>query len=97
MLMDWAEEFPGGQGLLTLSSTSDAMPAWGVFFYSAFFASVWLWLFAAAGMAIKGMSALGLNLLRVRRVLDIDEKPLRSIGFVGNLLVSIVYVGMALR
>jgi hypothetical protein len=67
---------------------------WGIFFYSTFFTSVWVWLYAVAGGLLRLASYLGLVLRGLRGILDIQNKPLRSIGMVSNLLITLVYMGM---
>ncbi len=48
--------------------------------YPAFFAVVWLWLYAGSGF-----------LLKAARHFDIAKRPLRSIGLVAGALVAVVY------
>lgn len=64
----------------------------GIFFYSTFFTSVWVWLYALSGLALKLAQHLGVGLGFLKRVLDIDNKPLRSIGFVSMMLVTLIYL-----
>lgn len=66
----------------------------GICFYSTFFTSVWVWLYALSGAAVKLTEYLGTGLSRLRAILDIDNKPLRSLGFVSMLLVTVAYLIM---
>jgi hypothetical protein len=65
---------------------------WGIFFYSAFFTSAWIWIYAVSGSVLRLSEALGLAWRRLRGLLDIENKPLRSIGMVANLLITLAYV-----
>jgi len=69
-------------------------PPWGIFFYSTFFTSVWVWLYALAGGLLKLAQALGVAWRGLRWLLDIEQKPLRSMGLVANLLITLVYLVM---
>lgn len=64
----------------------------GVFFYSTFLTSVWLWLYALGSMIIKTVVLLRIGLTQFRRIFDIENKPLRSIGMVCNLIIAIIFL-----
>ena len=61
----------------------------GVFFYSTLFTSVWALMFVLAGVVFRVIS-------RSARILsgrfNIREKPFSSLGFVGVLVVTAIYV-----
>lgn len=64
----------------------------GIFFYAAFFTSVWVWLYALAACgaavghhALKGTRAFA-------RFFDIEKQPLRSMGYVAVLLVTLSFL-----
>jgi hypothetical protein len=77
----WIENNPLGFGLLC----------------AAYFTSFWLWAYVAGSLLLKGAHALGKGLSFLRRVLDIENKPLRSIGMVCNLGITAAFViGMVL-
>ena len=67
----------------------------GIFFYSTFFTSVWLWLFGLSHLAITLASRTGPLLRVVRYVLPIDEKPFRSLGIIAGLIAMLGYWGFA--
>jgi hypothetical protein len=75
---------------LTTWSPGSATPA--IWFYSTFFTSVWVWLYASSGLVVKLGEYLGIGIKALKTVVDIDNKPLRSMGFVAMLLVTLVYV-----
>ncbi|MCG8433561.1 MAG: hypothetical protein MJA83_05985, partial [Gammaproteobacteria bacterium] len=60
----------------------------GVYFYSTFFTSFWLWVYmlivGLSRMLIRLNSGVGILL----RVTDVEEQPFRSLGFVSVVLVS---------
>ncbi len=68
----------------------------GIFFGAAFFTSAWAWLYAMSGLVVKLAEYGGRGLGVLRNFLDIDKKPITSIGWVAMVLVSIGYWGLAL-
>jgi hypothetical protein len=64
----------------------------GIWFYSAFFTSIWVWLYAASGGAVKLAHYVGRGVTSLRLFLDIEDKPIRSIGVMSMGLVTAVYV-----
>ena len=64
----------------------------GIFVYSAFLTSVWLWLYALSGFLVKAIARSRKGLHFLQRHLNIEEHPLRSMGFVLMLLVTVGYV-----
>jgi len=67
---------------------------WGIFFYSAFFTSVWLWLYALAGGLVKFGHYADIGIRGFKKTFDVENKPLRSLGFVSNVAITLVYVVM---
>jgi len=63
-----------------------------IFFSSTFFTSVWVWLYAGSGLLVKLGQYLGIGVKVLKVVLDIENKPLRSMGYVAILLVTLVYL-----
>ena len=61
---------------------------YGIYLYTTFVSSVWVWLYAAGGLAVRTCALFGVGLDRFRRLLDIKNHPLRSIGFVCNVGVT---------
>lgn len=81
-----AEAF--GEGLTFSGKSASA----GIFIYSTFFTSVWVWLYALSGFLVKGIAASRTGLHFLQRHLNLEEHPLRSMGFVLMLLVTVGYV-----
>jgi hypothetical protein len=63
----------------------------GVFFYSTFWTSVWLWIFGLSQVAIRAAARLNPILKIVRYLLPIEERPFRSIGVVAASLATLGY------
>jgi hypothetical protein len=86
---------PGFYVLIPYEGDTSVPPA-GIWFYSTFFTSVWVWLYALSGAAIKLVELLGIGLARLRSVLDVDQKPLLSLGVMSMVLVSLAFWTVAL-
>ncbi|MFQ6029940.1 MAG: hypothetical protein ACE5Q6_20900 [Dehalococcoidia bacterium] len=59
----------------------------GIFFYSTFVTSVWLWLYALSTFVVK--------LGWLKSILDIKDKPLRSLGIVSMGFVTVGFIVFA--
>jgi len=68
-------------------------PSFGIWFYAPCFPFVWVWLYILSGVLIRGATACGL--LRAPTgglgLLDIDTRPLHTLGAVAVGIVSVVY------
>ena len=67
-----------------------AMPM-SPFFYATFFTSFWVWLFAVTGPTVRAMEGLLSGFTRLRGILDVEEKPGRSLGLAAVILVTALY------
>ncbi len=85
LILFWNESsiLPSGILLLTL------LP---IFLYSTFFTSVWVWLYFGSSMIVKLLRFIGLSINRIGFVFDVDEKPLRSLGFVCIIGITIIFI-----
>ena len=63
-------------------------PLW---FYPAFFTSIWLWLYAGSGFILKAARKFDIGFDWFSRHFDIEKKPLQSIGLVAGAIVAVVY------
>jgi hypothetical protein len=63
-------------------------PLW---YYPAFFTSIWLWLYAGSGFLLKVVRGFDIGFDWFNRHCDIEKKPLQSIGLVAGALVAVVY------
>ncbi len=59
--------------------------------YSTFFTSIWIWLFCLSSVVIKGISLTGVSIRWAGKFFDIDKKPLRSLGLIGMIIVTIFF------
>ncbi len=64
----------------------------GVWFYSTFFTSVWVYLYVISGLIVKAGSFIEILGSFIRKIFDIDNKPLRSMGYVCMVLVSLIFL-----
>jgi hypothetical protein len=67
-------------------------PLW---YFPAFFTSVWLWLYAGSGFLLKAARRFDIGFQWFNRKFDIEKKPLSAIGLVAGALVAVVYWGFA--
>jgi len=64
----------------------------GIYLYTTFFTSVWIWFYAGSGFLIKLIVRGGIFLSFFRKHLNIEEQPFRSMGFVLIILISFAYL-----
>jgi len=87
--------FPLGQGglneMIQLKCTDHQLP-FGIYFYSTFFTSLWLWLYVISGFTVKLTQKLNISLNWLKKYLDIDQKPLRSMALVSIMMVTIIFI-----
>jgi hypothetical protein len=62
----------------------------GVFLYATLFTSIWAWLYALAGGAVRLAARARPGLSFLKWLLDIDGHPLRSIGVIAGALSCLV-------
>ena len=63
---------------------------------AAFFTSIWLWLYAASGFALKAARRFDLGFQWFNSHFDIDKKPLQAMGILAGAIVAVVYWIVAL-
>ena len=70
-----------------------AFPSFGIWFYAPWFPFVWVWLYILSGVLIRGATSWGLIRApgRALGLLDIDTRPLHTLGAVAVGVVSVVY------
>jgi hypothetical protein len=64
-------------------------PTFGVFFYSTFLASLWLWLWSLGVVLTRITSAVGHGWGRLKSVIDVDEHPFFSVAAVVVVVVLV--------
>lgn len=75
-------------------------PGWGTadeismgpYIYTTFLTSVWIWLYVLSASVAKVFRFADRTVGIFRLVLDFKEKPIRSLGFISMLLVTLCYV-----
>ncbi len=61
-------------------------------FYSTFFTSVWVWLYVFSGLVVKALNRIGIGLNIFKGMLDIEKRPIRSLGFLICILISTLFI-----
>ena len=64
----------------------------GVFFYSAFITSAWLWLFALATLVLRWISFVGEKFRPLAEAMGYRETPFRAVGYASILVVTAVFL-----
>lgn len=62
-----------------------------LWFYPAFFTSIWLWLYTGSGFILKAARRFDLGFGWFNRKIDIEKKPLSAIGLVAGAVVAVVW------
>ncbi len=77
--------------LLSIFGVQNVFALWGIFLYSTFFTSVWVWLYAFSGIAVRLVyRAKGIQTF-VDKHLDVATRPLSVMGVVLIVVFTIVY------
>ena len=84
-----------GRGLVQLYQAG----GWGdfvstplaTFFYSAFFTSIWLWLYVASILVSRLLLRMNNGVGFLLRVTDVERQPFRSLGFVSVIIASVIF------
>ncbi|MFC1791310.1 adenylate/guanylate cyclase domain-containing protein, partial [Gemmatimonadota bacterium] len=70
---------------------SVAMPL-GIFYYSAFMTSIWIWLYLLAWIVARGLLSVGGGISFLLRVTDVERYPIRSMGYVSVMVITAVFI-----
>jgi len=65
--------------------------SFGIVIYATFFTSIWVWLYVISGFFFKITVSLRKRLKIAIRYIDVDNKPIRSLGFVSMIFVTLIY------
>ncbi len=68
----------------------------GIFLWSTFLTSAWIWLYVLGGLTVKTLAFVRVGLDHFKRTFDIEHKPLRSIGMVCNLGITLAFLVLAI-
>lgn len=86
----------GWLGFVQVRGFDFIAPVSAVFFYAAFFTSVWVWLYVLSGALIRTLHGAKSLWIWFLPFMDIEKKPLASIGKVAGVLGGFVYVASLL-
>jgi len=75
-------------GVVPEGSTDGIILMVRISFISAFFTSIWLWLYTLSAVVASTLIRIGRGVGFLLRMADVDQHPFRSVGFTGVLLVS---------
>jgi hypothetical protein len=62
-----------------------------LFFYPAFFTSIWALMYFVAGVFIVGLRRFDVGFAWFNRKFDIEKRPLSSIGLVAGAIVAVLW------
>jgi hypothetical protein len=68
------------------------LPSMGIFLWSTIGTSLWILLCAASTILLNRVTVTRLGWASLRRALNLDEKPFTSIGAIGVLVLTVVYL-----
>ena len=77
-------------GFTQTPGPSAALP-FGLYFYSAFFTSLWLWLYVTAALIARVLIRADSRLRALLRLTDWEAHPLKVIGAVSTVLLSLMF------
>jgi hypothetical protein len=62
-----------------------------IFFYSAFFTSIWLWIYIVSSIVIKGLHRMKALWKWLSKYLDIEKHPLFCVGKVSGIILGAIW------
>lgn len=77
---------------LQLSAKPSGFIPMGIFFYSTFLTSLWLWLFVLSSLIVRIAGRLNTGMKWFTETFDVESKPLRSIGIVAIAITVIIFI-----
>jgi len=78
--------------ILLLTGDSTSVSIVGIFLYTTYFTSIWVWLYALSGLIVKLTQKLNIGLTWFKGKFDINQKPLRSMAMVSIMIVTIIFI-----
>lgn len=64
---------------------------WGIFFYSTYMTSLWIWLYVLGGTICRLVDWARIGVYRIYWMFDFNKRPIESIGFISVTTCSAVY------
>jgi hypothetical protein len=80
--------------IVRLKTDDATWPPLGIFFYSAFFTSAWLWMFTIGGWLLHRRRGLEQTAYKIWRVLDMQNHPFLCIGAVGIAVLVVLWTAV---
>jgi len=77
---------------ISMSTFTEGKANLGIFFYSTFFTSIWLWLFVFSSYLLRVSPALNKAMSGMRYNLNINEKPFLSLAVISIVLIVLIYI-----
>lgn len=68
----------------------------GIWFYSTFLTSVWIWLYCLSGLVAVCAKRMGWGIGKMTRLLDVRNSPFISLGAIAIVMVTVTYCAFAL-
>ncbi|WP_089723859.1 hypothetical protein [Candidatus Thiosymbion oneisti] len=78
--------------VLPLSSPGGSQPSFGIWFYSTFFTSVWVWIYILSGILLSTRKPIDLFITKFKRFFDVEKKPFLSMGGASILVITAMYL-----
>jgi len=91
-VQDTVKEIRAG---FNLTTTPNETVSWGVFFYTTYTTSAWLWIYIVTGVGIRVLVRSSRILAVLQHSLDFKKKPVRALGFVSMIVVTLIYTTIA--
>lgn len=64
----------------------------GIFLYSTFITSLWIWLYVLGALFVRGLNAAGALKGRLGQVINLEDKPLSAMGSTLIALSTAIYL-----
>jgi len=74
------------------SPMDDSDVTLGIFFYSTYLTSFWIWLYVLGLAIARILARLAMVWSGLKGFLNYTEKPLRCLGFLSMILVTVIYI-----
>ena len=94
-MLFWLNVTRGGTHLEGMAERS-VVPSYLIWFFSTFLTSIWIYLYLSGRLLAVVLSSFGKTITSLLPVFDIDAQPLRFIGFTSMLVISVIYLLMAI-
>jgi hypothetical protein len=78
--------------VLPLSAEKDGDPSLGIWFYSTFFTSVWIWIYILSGICLFSQKRTKLFVAKFNKFFDIKNKPFMSMVGAAIIIITVAYI-----